>query len=400
MAGRYLTDDPIDVTGLMSSVMRESDGALALFAGAVRNHHEGKSVESIFYDAYRPMAEKEIDTILDEIRQANPMVRIVLVHRLGLLTVGDVSIAIACSSPHRKDAFAACRQAIDRVKQTVPIWKKEKSKTGEEWVGWQGRSTSSPENVRAGESYPVSVSQLPVGAGSSREEVAITPAASTIVVRDDPYEVLLYRRNLKSSFVPGAWVFPGGSVEQSDVELAKSIGVTGVDVMRVCALRELLEESGLWLGEKSDQVVERRDDLVHARISFNELMGGITMPLEKLTWTARWITPAGVPKRFDTFFFIANASRELTATADGIEGIEVLWISPAGALELQRRGELQLMFPTMKTLEAIAAFSSSSALIDSRKGLEVATTRPVLIVDGDKKRIVLPSDENETGPSS
>jgi molybdopterin synthase catalytic subunit len=119
--------------------MRPSDGAYVLFEGVVRNHHEGKAVESIFYDAYRPMAEKEIARIVDEVQHTNADVAIAVVHRLGHLVVGDVSITIVAASPHRAEAFAACRMIIDRIKETVPIWKKERGPNGEEWVGWQGK---------------------------------------------------------------------------------------------------------------------------------------------------------------------------------------------------------------------------------------------------------------------
>lgn len=135
----YLTDDPIDGRQLAAGVMRRSDGASVLFEGVVRNHHEGKAVESIFYDAYRPMAEKEIERIVREVESQFPDVAIAIVHRLGHLVVGDASIAIAATSPHRAEAFAACRLVIDRIKETVPIWKKERGPDGEEWVGWQGQ---------------------------------------------------------------------------------------------------------------------------------------------------------------------------------------------------------------------------------------------------------------------
>jgi molybdopterin synthase catalytic subunit len=133
----HLTDEPINATALVARVMRPSDGAYVLFEGVVRNHHDGRAVESIFYDAYRSMAEKEIDRIVSEVSREIPAVAISIVHRLGHLVVGESSIAIACSSPHRGEAFAACRLMIDRVKQTVPIWKKERGPDGEEWVGWQ-----------------------------------------------------------------------------------------------------------------------------------------------------------------------------------------------------------------------------------------------------------------------
>ncbi len=133
----YLTDDPIDRNAVIRSVLRDSDGACALFEGFVRNHHEGKSVESIFYEAYRPMAEKEIARIVGEVRGAFPDVAVGVIHRLGLVRVGEASITIACASPHRGEAFSACRAMIDRIKETVPIWKKERGPGGEEWVGWQ-----------------------------------------------------------------------------------------------------------------------------------------------------------------------------------------------------------------------------------------------------------------------
>ena len=133
----YLTDDPIDAAALVRLVIRPSDGAYVLFEGVVRNSNEGKQVESIFYDAYRPMAEKETGKIVDEVQRQFPDVAIGIAHRLGNLAVGESSIAIVCASPHRGESFAACRMLIDRIKQTVPIWKKERGPNGEEWVGWQ-----------------------------------------------------------------------------------------------------------------------------------------------------------------------------------------------------------------------------------------------------------------------
>jgi molybdopterin synthase catalytic subunit len=135
----YLTDDPIDAAALVRAVMRPSDGAYVLFEGVVRNHHEGRAVESIFYDAYRPMAEKEIDAIVRDLRTRFPDVALTILHRLGQLTVGDSSIAIVACAAHRAEAFEASRMMIDRIKETVPIWKKERGPGGEEWVGWQGR---------------------------------------------------------------------------------------------------------------------------------------------------------------------------------------------------------------------------------------------------------------------
>ena len=141
---KHLVDEIIDHEAVIQSVLRRSDGAVAFFAGVVRDHHQGKSVQSIFYDAYRSMAEKELAKIVSQVEDAFPGVRVAAVHRLGLLIVGETSIAIACVSPHREEAFAACREVIELVKKTVPIWKKERSPDGEEWVGWQGEQPGMP----------------------------------------------------------------------------------------------------------------------------------------------------------------------------------------------------------------------------------------------------------------
>ena len=133
----YLTDEPIDTQALVQRVLRRSDGAVVVFEGVVRNHHEGRAVESIFYEAYRPMAEKEIDDIVRDITNESLEVGAAVIHRLGHLEVGQTSIAIVCCSPHRAEAFDACRKLIDRIKERVPIWKKERGPSGEEWVGWQ-----------------------------------------------------------------------------------------------------------------------------------------------------------------------------------------------------------------------------------------------------------------------
>jgi molybdopterin synthase catalytic subunit len=133
----YFTNEPIDTAALARSVVRPSDGATIVFEGIVRNHNEGKAVESIVYEAYLPMAEKEMAGVVDAVRSAYPDVAIAVIHRLGHLVIGDASIAIACASPHRAEAFGACREVIDRIKKTVPIWKKERGPDGEEWVGWQ-----------------------------------------------------------------------------------------------------------------------------------------------------------------------------------------------------------------------------------------------------------------------
>jgi molybdopterin synthase catalytic subunit len=120
----YLTDAPIDLPALLREA-RAGDGALCLFVGVVRDQNDGRPTTSIQYEAYGPMAETELARISEGLSRDFLHARVRMQHRVGLLTVGEASVAIAAVSPHRAEAFAACRAAIDRVKTTVPIWKKE-----------------------------------------------------------------------------------------------------------------------------------------------------------------------------------------------------------------------------------------------------------------------------------
>ena len=129
-----LTDSIIDMNKLLVEVQKPENGAVVLFLGVVRNHHEGKKVDYLEYEAYPSMAEAKLNEIIDEINAKWSDVDIALIHRTGELKVGEVSIAIAAGSPHRAEAFEAARHAIERVKVTVPIWKKEFSPDGVSWV--------------------------------------------------------------------------------------------------------------------------------------------------------------------------------------------------------------------------------------------------------------------------
>jgi len=130
----YLTASPIDLGALLLDA-RPSDGALCLFVGVVRNQNQGRPTTAIEYQAYGPMAESELTKIADGLAREFPTVRVRMQHRVGRLEIGEASVAIAAVSPHRAEAFAACRAAIDRIKTTVPIWKKEFHPDGSsDWV--------------------------------------------------------------------------------------------------------------------------------------------------------------------------------------------------------------------------------------------------------------------------
>jgi len=159
------------------------------------------------------------------------------------------------------------------------------------------------------------------------------PAASVIVLRDRPLEVLLLRRNEKSSFVPNAWVFPGGVIERDETPEA-------------AAVRETFEEAGLTIDPTS------------------------------LVLTSRWITPVGIPKRFDTWFFLANVARDANVTIDQQEIVESMWIAPADALA---RRDLKLVFPTIRNLESLTGFDSAGEVLASRANAIVEPIQPILI---------------------
>jgi len=130
-----ITDQPIFLEPLVKAVSRSSSGAIATFLGVVREQTRGRHVLYLEYEAYREMAIPKMREIADEIRQKWQVDEIAMVHRIGHLEISDASVAIAVSSPHRHQALAACAFAIDRLKETVPIWKKEVWTDGEEWIG-------------------------------------------------------------------------------------------------------------------------------------------------------------------------------------------------------------------------------------------------------------------------
>jgi len=129
-----LVRQPIDLDALLTAARHDAAGALSIFVGAVRDHAHGRTVEAIDYSAYEPMAETVLLAIADECGERWPGVSLYCHHRIGHLVVGDDAVAIVASSPHRAEAFAACRHAIERIKEDCPIWKKEWGEDGASWV--------------------------------------------------------------------------------------------------------------------------------------------------------------------------------------------------------------------------------------------------------------------------
>jgi molybdopterin synthase catalytic subunit len=129
-----VTRDPLDPSALLAEARRDGDGGLTLFVGVVRNSADGRAVTEMEYEAYEPMAEKEMERIEADLSARFPGVRLVLRHRIGRLLVGEVAVVVAASAPHREEAFAACRAGIEEIKARVPVWKREWGPDGSVWV--------------------------------------------------------------------------------------------------------------------------------------------------------------------------------------------------------------------------------------------------------------------------
>jgi len=259
------------------------------------------------------------------------------------------------------------------------------------------------------------------------------PAATLMLVRDvvggGPMEVLMLRRNTRSTWVGGAYVFPGGGVDEEDAspEAASSCrGRTDEEASRVlglpsgglgyyvAAVRECFEEAGILLAVSDDGPVTFAEPSVAARFEDHrrKLNGGqvgflailraegLHLELDRLGYLSHWITPEGAPRRYDTRFFVAVLPEGQEALHDDEEVIASLWVSPSDALVRHEAGEIDLMFPTMKNLQAISRFSRTEELVDAAAAASVPDILPRLTVEGEGVRIVLPGDpsyESATG---
>ena len=182
-------------------------------------------------------------------------------------------------------------------------------------------------------------------------------AACVILLRGDAdaLEVLLVKRNPEARFMGGAWVFPGGAVDATE----------GHDdaAHRVCAVREMQEEASVTLDDPAGLVA-----------------------------FSRWITPKEVSIRFDTWFYLAPAPPGIEPRPDGEETVEAAWFAPADALAAHARGDILLVFPTIKHLEQLGAFPTADALLEHARGQEVRPVEPRVLMSGETARIVLPGE--------
>jgi 8-oxo-dGTP pyrophosphatase MutT (NUDIX family) len=191
----------------------------------------------------------------------------------------------------------------------------------------------------------------------SGAETVPRQAATVIVLRggSEALEILLVKRTPHARFMGGVWVFPGGAVDAHEGE--------GDAAHRIAAVRELQEEAGIVLADPD------------ALVKFS-----------------RWITPAEVVVRFDTHFFLASMPEDQEATIDGDEIVDQGWFTPASALAAHERGEIELVFPTIKHLEQLAGFASADALLDYARGRDVGPVQPRIVTEGETARLLLPGE--------
>lgn len=130
-----LSEEPLELAAVVAQVQDERAGAIATFVGTVRLQSRGRTVVQLEYEAYAEMAETMMAELAEELKRRYDLCGVAMHHRVGRVGIGEASVAIAVSAPHRGDALAACKDAIDTLKQTVPLWKKEVYEGGEEWIG-------------------------------------------------------------------------------------------------------------------------------------------------------------------------------------------------------------------------------------------------------------------------
>jgi 8-oxo-dGTP pyrophosphatase MutT (NUDIX family) len=267
-------------------------------------------------------------------------------------------------------------------------------------------------------------------------EVPVRDAATIMLVRDglhpgrsddstSPLEVFMLRRNLRSDFVGGAYVFPGGAVDdadrhedlgpvcngRSDEAASTLLGVDGGGLaFWVAAIRESFEEAGILLAYDEDGVIIRfdepdvderftqhRHDVDSGRRRLVEICEDehLQLAVDRIHYFSHWITPVGAPRRYDTRFFVARAPEAQEPLHDDNETIASLWVRPADALDRCRRGDLEMIFPTIRNLEAISRFDTADALLDASAVIgngDIAAVLPRVVDDGGGMRIVLPGD--------
>ena len=240
-------------------------------------------------------------------------------------------------------------------------------------------------------------------------DVKILPAATILLLRDDPFEVLMVRRHHQIDFASGALVFPGGKTHAGDQDPAWEShveGWSGVDPakreLRIAAIREAYEESGLLLAHHpdgrhfagDDRAAGARDAIAKDERSFLDLVRelDVKLDLSALSVFSRWVTPNMMPKRFDTWFYVAAAPKDQLASSDGWETVDAEWIAPLEAIRLGAAGERTIIFPTRMNLQMLAEASSTEDAIVRAQARQIVTVEPKVEMRDGERVLVLPKD--------
>ena len=255
----------------------------------------------------------------------------------------------------------------------------------------------------------------------SKEPAAVRPASTILLLRDgaDGMEVFMVVRHHQIDFASGALVFPGGSIDADDHEIAKDPALHGsaggLDALglafRVGAVRETFEECGILLARdaKSRELVDatrageietrHRAALNKGERAFSDILKteGIVPALDALVPFAHWITPLGMPKRFDTHFYIAVAPADQLGAHDGTESVDSVWVNPNAAVEGAKTGKFKLVFATERNLIKLGKQSTTAATLDAARKERVVTVLPEVIRGETSRQLKIPAEAGYDG---
>jgi 8-oxo-dGTP pyrophosphatase MutT (NUDIX family) len=255
----------------------------------------------------------------------------------------------------------------------------------------------------------------------SKEPAAVRPASTILLLRDgaDGMEVFMVVRHHQIDFASGALVFPGGSVDADDHEIAKDPalhgGAGGLDAQalafRVGAVRETFEECGILLARdaKSQQLVDarrageietkHRAALNKGERNFSDILKseGIVPALDALVPFAHWITPLGMPKRFDTHFYLAVAPADQLGAHDGTESVDSVWVNPNAAVEGAKSGKFKLVFATERNLIKLGRQNTTAATLDAARKERIVTVLPEVVRGETSRQLKIPAEAGYDG---
>jgi 8-oxo-dGTP pyrophosphatase MutT (NUDIX family) len=240
----------------------------------------------------------------------------------------------------------------------------------------------------------------------------VKPAATAVLLRDGAVgpELLLLRRLRSAGFVPGAWVFPGGRVDDADglPQLVARLGPTPRGpgaAFWLATIREVFEETGLLLARPAgggsdgdsldaDRAERWREALLSDEATLLDVFEdmGLVPDIRRMVYCSHWITPVAEPKRYDTRFFLAAVPPDADTRIDEREMSDAVWLTPAAALDRFRQGTLPMVFPTVKTIQMLEPYDRVDAMLDAFRGVEVPAILPRLVRTPDGVGIILPDD--------